>query len=141
MVGTLSDINPVALALAHLRADAEVVAAFASGAIGGQNTAPYPRLRVHAGSGSDGDLRWLIYPEIIVEVYDDPMAPHGDTVLRKLLYIALESLARWPSLTIAPGQPVVSRVVSTATATPNPLADGQQRWTAAMRLHVHPAGS
>lgn len=109
---------------------------------------PFPACRVFATpAGSDRELRWLLEPELQVELWDDPdaNAQLGPTELRRRLYVLLQALAALPERDHVNDPelaeaPVVTSVVSSVPATrlddPN---TGQPRILAAVRLVCHPA--
>lgn len=113
--------------------------------VGMWNEPPYPAIVVsETGAGSDGALLWQSAPEIQLEVFGDLDGNPGKAALRRLLYTALGALtelamAPWPYGDDCPaGAPVVSWVASSRAGGYVPLATGQPRFVAAVRLYVRP---
>lgn len=126
-----------------------VTAAFGSSLvnISRWNEPPWPDLVVtDTSAGSDGDLIWLSNPEIQLEAYGDLDGTPGKAALRTLLMTAVGALreladAPYPYGAGMPdGAPVVTWVQSSVPGGWSPLASGQPRYLAAVRLTVHPAG-
>lgn len=146
-MGDLSTADPITAVLAWLRRHPRVLAEFGGAEyISGANEAPYPHVRISGGpGGSDLDLRHLIAPEVLVEVYGDQAGQPGDAELRRLLYVVLTACVELGYQTgqpFQPGDPVVTAVVSANNAVASPLAaPAQPRWLAAVQVFLHPSPS
>jgi hypothetical protein len=124
----------------------EVAAALGAGHVSMRNEAPWPCLVLtDTTAGSDGDLLHLTSPEIQLEAYGDLGGLPGKAALRKLLYTALGAMREladqpWPYPDGAPeGCPVVTFVQSSRSGGWLPLASGQPRYIAGVRVFCHPA--
>lgn len=143
-MGALRDVDPVAIARAALMAD-QALSALLGGpgrvgdAVGPDNEPPYPRLRLTDPPGDDRGLTHLIAPLLQVEALGDLDGSPGKPALRALLYDALQVLVAIPTVPTLPGQPVITRVVSTGGGGWSPLPNGQPRYLATVRLYGHPA--
>lgn len=140
-MATLADADPIAEMLGWLAGHAAVVAAFGSAAhLSGLNEPPYPHVRV-AGSpgGTDGDLTWVVSPEVLLETYGDPDGAPGWAELRRLHYVALLAAVQITGRAHTALTTVVTAVLpaSSAAASPTPL--GQPRFVSALRVTLHPA--
>jgi hypothetical protein len=127
--------------LAWLRGHTRVLAEFGGADhVSGQNRAPYPHLRVaHEAGGSDGDLRWLLKPELSLTAFGDLDGTLGSDALRSLLYVALAAAVELSWAPTAAGQSVVSDVRSSAAARPAPVPlTGQPAWAANVIVVIHP---
>lgn len=136
----LAAADPVAAMLAWLRAHPAVLAEFGEAArISGRNESPYPRLAVSPSAGGhDGDLLWLITPEIELVTYAALDGTPGQAALRRMHYTALQAAAE--VVAAAPtGQPVISAVrpSSAARYRAEPLS-GQPAWRSTLLITVHP---
>lgn len=142
--------DPVPLVTWWLQQHPAVTTSLAGGHVSMWLEPPYPCLRLtDTTAGSDGDLIWLTSPEIQVEAYGDLDGAPGKQALRALLYTTLGALmelaqAPWPyaggSGDDPPsGCPVVTWVQSSRAGGWSPLASGQPRYLAAVRLYCHPA--
>lgn len=116
--------------LAHVDGDA--------GRVGPYNRPPYPRLRVLAETGDDRNLRWLRVAGVRLEAVGDSDGSPGDKALHDLLYNALAALTELPDEPVGPGEAVVTYVESGGGGGRSPLPNGQPRWLATVRLHIHP---
>ena len=127
------------------RHPAMIAALEPAGHVGMMNTAPWPCLKLtDTTAGSDGDLLWLISPEIQIEAYGDLDGTPGKAALRQLAYTALGALmelaqASWPYDGAPDGVPVVTWVQSSRAGGWLPLPSGQPRYIAAARVFCHPA--
>lgn len=140
-MASLADADPVATALAWLQAHSAVLAAFGGVThISGLNEPPYPHLRVAASpGGEDGDLVWVVSPEVLVETYGDLDGSPGWAALRRLHYVALLAAKELPGRTHTTATTVVTDVRPASSAQPLPLPLGQPRWVSTLRLTMHPA--
>jgi hypothetical protein len=137
--------DPVPLVRWWLGQHHAVTAALGGGNISMWNQPPWPCLTLSdTTAGSDGDLIWQSSPEIQIEAYGDLDGTPGKAALRVLAYTALGALMElarqpWP---YGPGSPenapVVSWVQSSRAGGYVPLATGQPRYVAAVRLFVRP---
>lgn len=141
--------DPVPLAGWWLSNHQAVTAAFtdcgSTPHVGMWNEPPWPAIVVsETGAGSDGALLWQSAPELQLEVFGDLDGKPGKAALRHLLYTTLGALtelaaAQWPYGDGCPaGAPVVSWVASSRAGGYVPLATGQPRFVAAVRLYVRP---
>ncbi|HET9656745.1 MAG TPA: hypothetical protein VFP72_15440 [Kineosporiaceae bacterium] len=148
-MGDQADADPVSIALAHLRTDSTVLAAFGGADhISGLVEAPWPHLRVTQGpGGSLRDLRWALTSDVILEVYGAPDGSPGDAEMRRLGMRAVLAVKALQDKVYGPAEPVVSRVVPATNLAPSPvtgvgnlmeLATGQSRWTATLTLTLRP---
>lgn len=136
--------DPVPLATWWLGQHPAVAAALGNGHISMWLEPPYPCLRLTDMPGSDGDLTWLTSPQIQVEANGDLDGSPGKQALRALLYAALGAFreladAAWPYDGAPAGSPVVTWAASSRAGGYSPLASGQPRYLAAVRLYCHPA--
>lgn len=140
-MATLADTDAIAIVLGWLTGHAGVLAAFGGAThVSGLNEPPYPHLRV-AGSpgGSDGDLTWVVSPEVLVETCGDPDGSPGSAALRRLHYVALLAAKELPGRAHTSATPVVCDVAPTSSAQSLPLPLGQPRWVSTLRVTLHPA--
>lgn len=101
---------------------------------------PYPMVVLGTTTaGDDGDLRWRVAPELLVEAWGDPDGRPGKAALREVLYDTLAVLASLPEQDYGPGEAVVTNVASSAGGGWSPDPTGQPRWVAAVRITAHPA--
>jgi hypothetical protein len=138
----LSTADPVAVVLSWLRQHSRIISEFGGPEyLSGLNEAPYPHVRVAPGpGGSDRGLRWLIAPEVLIEVYGSQAGEPGSAELRRLLYVVLTATKELEARQPAPGEPVVTAVNSANNAISSPLvAPAQPRWLAAIQVFLHPA--
>jgi hypothetical protein len=140
-VASIADADPIAEVLSWLQAHPTVLAEFGGpGHISGLNEPPYPHVRVaSSGGGDDGDLTWVVSPEVLVETYADPDGMPGQAELRRLHYVALLAAVELPRRAHTAEMTVVSSVLPSSTAAAVPLPLGQLRWTSALRVTLHPA--
>lgn len=135
----LAAADPVTVALRALRESADMEQVLGGGQVGGLNEPPYPRVTVtDTPGGDDRGLRWLIAPELQIEALGDLDGRHGKASLRRIVYTALGVLVEVPEQPTRPGEPVVTAVVSTGAAGWTPLATGQGRYLATVRMYLHP---
>lgn len=136
----LADAHPLPRVLAWLSGHPAVTAALGGpGRVGRVNTPPYPRIRLtDTPGGSDRDVRWLIAPEIQVEVYGDLDGQPGNAALRRICYIALAAMRELPDQPTPPGGPVITYVTSSRAGGPVPEPSGQPRYVAACQVWAHP---
>src|SRR4051812_35940944 len=121
----LSTADPIAVVLGWLRQHPAVLAELGNDPahVSGVNEAPYPHVRVTSGpGGSDRDLRWLIAPEVLIEVYGDQAGAPGEAELRRLLYVVLSAVKELQDQPFGPDEPVVSAIRSANNAISSPLA-------------------
>lgn len=141
----LARADPIPLVMSYLAAHDQVSGALgtpgdASGRIGPGNAPPYPRVRLfETPSGSDGDLRRLISPELQVEVLGDLDGAPGKAELRRIAYLVLGALAELPDQPAPPGGPVVTAVLSSRAVAWLPEPTGQPRYLFGVRVYCHAA--
>jgi hypothetical protein len=137
-----ADVDPVAAALAYLKAVPEVVDAFGGADhISGEIEAPWPRLRISDGpGGSLGNLRWATAPEIMLEVFGDPTGWPGKAEVRRLTMLAAAALVRLPEQDPPAPGPVVA-LVTVGTLSETPLTSGQPHYSLTLSMVMHPAPS
>jgi hypothetical protein len=135
----LAATDPIPPIIDWLSGHSAVTAALGgAGRVGLDNRPPYPRLRVVEGTGGDErDLTWLIVCEVQIEVYGDLDGSPGKEALRQALYTALGALAELPGQPVTQG-PVITSVRSSRAGGWVPEPNGQPRYLAAVRVHVHP---
>lgn len=140
-MATIADADPIAVMLAWLQAHPGVLAAFGGpDHVSGLNEPPYPHLRAaSSGGGDDGDLTWLVAPEVLLETYGDPDGSPGWAELRRLHYVVLLAAKELPGRAHTPADTVVTDVRPASSAAASPLPLGQPRWVSAVRLTLHPA--
>lgn len=139
-VDDLPRADAVPVVIAHLAGHPAVTAALgAAGRVGLYNAPPYPCLTVtDTVGGGDGDLRWLLSPEVEISAWGDLDNGPGKAELRRILYVALGALTELPERAPAVGEPVVTEVRSSRPGGYVPEATGQPRYLAAVRCWVHP---
>lgn len=134
-------VDHVAAVLAELRSHASLVDELGGpGAVSGLNEPAYPHVQVtDSPGGEDGRLVWSTTGEVSVLVWGDVDGRPGKAELRRLLYVAVGWLARWPERPHTAGRPVVSdvRVVGSARWQPHP-ASGQPCWAATVLVDAAP---
>jgi hypothetical protein len=136
----LADADPIPRIREWLGTHPAVVAVLGGGSerIGIDNKPPYPCLRIlETSAGSDGDLRWLLSPELQIEAYGDLDGTPGKEALRRVLYVALGALMELPDAPAAPDGPVITAVTSTRAGGWLPEPSGQPRYVAAVRVFAH----
>lgn len=140
-VDDLARADPVPRLIAWLNNDADVTAALGgTGRVSAYNEPPYPHLRVvETPAGIDGDLRWLIGPEVQIEAYGDLDGTPGKAALRRILYMALGSLVTVPDAVAPPEGPIITAVMSTRGGGWVPEPSGQPRYVATVRVWSHAA--
>lgn len=140
MAVDLTAADPAAIGIAHLLADPAVTVALGGpGRVGSRNSPPFPRLRVlDVPGGDDRALRWLISAPLQVEAYGDQDGLPGKAALRRILYVALQSLERLPRVPVGPYDPVVTAVQSRGGGGWSPEPSGQPRYVATVLLTLHP---
>jgi hypothetical protein len=137
-VDDLARADPLPRVLTCLGEDDMLTAALGGpGRVGMFNEAPYPRLRLLDNGGNDRDLQWLIETELQIEAYGDLDGSPGKAALRRILYLALGVLMTLPETPTPPGEPVISRVVSTRGGGWVPEPSGQPRYVAAVHVYTH----
>ena len=136
----LSTVDPVAIVLTALKADSTVVAAFGDAShISGIYEAPWPHLRVTDGASGDmGELRWLINPEVRIEVYGDEANLVSEAECRRLLLVAALAVKRLETATSTAGQPTVTGVEVAGVPTNEPLTSGQTKFSLNLLIGCHP---
>ena len=136
----LSLNDPIPRVLSWLTAHTEVTSALgAAGRIGASNTPPYPCIRVlDTGGGDDRDLRWLMAPEVQIEVYGDLDGSPGKEALRRILYTALGALTELPYQPHDPAYPTITDVTVSRSGGWVPEPSGQPRYLAAVKIWLHP---
>jgi hypothetical protein len=141
----LAATDPVPLVMWWLQQHPGVTAALGAGHISMWNEAPYPCLRLtDTTAGSDGDLIWLISPEIQLEAYGDLDGSPGKAALRQVLYTCAGALmelaqASWPYEGAPDRSPVITWAQSSKSGGYVPLPSGQPRYIGAVRVYCHPA--
>lgn len=136
----LAAADPLAAARTWLLSHPAVTAALGGpDRVGRRNEPPYPRIVLtDTPGGADRDLRWLVAPELAVHALGDVDGTPGPAALRRILYITLVALTELPDHAPAPGAPVVTSVVSTSAVGWTPEPTGQPKYSAAVRLYMHP---
>lgn len=136
----LVDADPVGTVIAFLNANSAVLEALGgSGRIGLLNKPPYPCLGVvDTPGGSDRNLRWLIAPEITLNLWGDLDGSPGKAELRRIMYVVLQELRDLPERPTEPGHPVVTSVESTGAVGWAPEPTGQGKYTARIQIYMHP---
>lgn len=136
----LVDADPVKAARTYLLGRPAVAEALGGlDRIGLVNKPPYPRLGIEdTPGGSDLDLNWLIAPELTLKLWGDLDGAPGKAELRRIFYVVLQELADMPNHPTVPGQPVVTRVLSTGAGGWSPEPTGQPRYTSRVQLFMHP---
>lgn len=138
-MGHLTEVDPVATARTWLLSRQAVTDALGGpDRVGPVNEPPYPCVRLTDPPGSDRSLRHLIAPLLQVEVYGDMDGSPGKPVLRRILYTVLEELAALPDQPTAPGESVVTAVISTGGGGWTPEPTGQPRYIATVQMFMHP---
>mgnify|MGYP001606914646 CR=1 FL=1 len=138
----LLDVDPVAVAIAHLTGHEYVVATLGAGAerVSGVNEPPYPRLVITDPPGGDPrEMTWLIAPLIQIEAFGDLDGHPGKWALRRAAWAATLALTELPTLPSVPGQPVVTKVEGRTGGGWLPLATGQPRYVTTVQMYLHPA--
>jgi hypothetical protein len=136
----LSLNDPIPRVVSWLTAHTEVTSALGgSGRVGALNAPPYPCIRVlDTAGGDDRDLRWLMAPEVQIEVYGDLDGSPGKEALRRILYTALGALTELPYQPYDPEYPVVTDVTVSRSGGWVPEPSGQPRYLAAVKIWLHP---
>jgi hypothetical protein len=137
-VADVVDADALAVALAHLRADATLAAEFGDGErFTSRNEPPYPHVRVtDTPGGSDRALEWLTSPELTIETHGDLDGSPGKATLRRLHYLVLQALRDLPKTEQA--GPVVTAVMFTGGGGYVPEPTGQPRYLSRVQLSIHP---
>lgn len=141
----LTRADPIPRVMAYLAAHGQVGDALgapgdASGHIGPGNVPPYPRVRLfETPSGSDGDLRRLISPELQLEFLGDLDGAPGKAELRRIAYLVLGALAELPDQPAPAEGPVITAVTSSRAVAWLPEPTGQPRYIAGVRVWSHAA--
>lgn len=143
MTDPVADVDPVAIAVAELKAATDLLAEFGDGGadhVSGLNEPPYTHLQVQPSSGGDdGRLLWTVSGEVNVLAWAYPDGRPGRAQLRRLLYLAVTHLARMPDRPHVPGRPVVVDAVAIGTGRFTPdAATGQLCWAHTLRITAHP---
>lgn len=139
-VPDLVDADPAAAVIAYLDAQLAVQEALGgTGRISARNEPPYPHLGVtDTPGGSDRNMRWLIAPEITLNLWGDLDGSPGKAALRRIFYTILQALRDMPDQPAAPGQPVVTFVQSTGAGGWSPEPTTQPRYLGRVQLFMHP---
>lgn len=143
MAVDLAAADPLPVALRHLREDVALLALLSDDEdptrVGPTNAAPYPRIRIrYTPGGSDRDARWLLAPEVQVEVFGDLDGSTDTPAMRQIMYRAIGRLMTLPERDPDPAEAVITSVESSGTAGPVPEPSGQPRWAATFLLYNHP---
>lgn len=136
--------NPVETVLAWLRTDPVILGEFGGAdRVGGENEAPFPRVRVrHSPDGDDGDLRWHAQPGIVLETYGALDGTPGMHELRRLHFVALRRVAVIPERQeagLVPGWAVITGVLARKARHRREAVTGQLVWSSSVLVGIHPA--
>lgn len=140
MASPAVDADPLPRVLAHLDTHPDVIGYLGDADhISDENQAPYPHLRITDAGSGDVDGEWLIWTDILVEVFDDlEQSTPKDTLLRiiRTVLAAIGELGKQP--TPPPGMPVITYVRVEVGAAPAREPSGQRKYRAIIRVWSHP---
>jgi hypothetical protein len=107
--------------------------------VGPYNEPPYPRVRLtQTPGGSLRGARWIIQPQVQIEVLGDRDGTLSPAALTTILLTVMGALAALPEQEAEPGRTVVTAIEPDGGFGPAPLATGQPRAVATATMTVHP---